>query len=88
MASGFETKVNKIASIIGGSKVHIPKRPGEPTRLKADIRKIKQVTGWKPKIKIEQGVKIMLENINDWLGAPIWTKKIKEETKEWFKYLK
>ena len=75
VASGLETKVNKIAKIIGGPRVHIPKRPGEPTRLKADIKKIKKATGWSPKIKIEQGVEIMLKNIHDWSDAPIWTKK-------------
>lgn len=75
IASGIETKVNQIAKIIGGTRVNIPKRPGEPMRLKADIKKIKKATGWYPKIKIEEGVKIMLQNINDWSDAPIWTKK-------------
>lgn len=89
VASGLETRVNKIANIIGGPKVHIPKRPGEPMRLKADIKKIKRATGWSPKIKIKQGVEIMLKNINDWSDAPIWTKKkIKKETKNWFRYLR
>jgi UDP-glucose 4-epimerase len=89
IASGIETKVNQIAKIIGGTRVNIPKRPGEPMRLKADIKKIKKATGWYPKIKIEEGVKIMLQNINDWSDAPIWTKKkIKKETKNWFKYIK
>ncbi len=89
VASGKETKVNKIANIIGGPKIFIPERPGEPRRLKADITKIKKKVGWKPKIDINKGVKIMLANIKDWSDAPVWTKnKIKKETKNWFKYLK
>ena len=89
VASGIETKVNKIAKIIGGPKIFIPERPGEPRRLKADIKKICRSIDWKPKINIDTGIKIMLNNINDWSKAPVWTrKKIKKETKNWFKYLK
>jgi UDP-glucose 4-epimerase len=30
----------------------------------------------------------MLENINNWRDAPVWTpKKISKETKKWFFYL-
>ena len=69
--------------------VRIPKRPGEPSQTFADISKINKVTGWKPKVKIEKGVKIMLKNILDWKKAPLWTpKKIKLATRVWFKYLK
>ena len=32
VASGVETSVNTIADIIGGKKISIPKRPGEPDR--------------------------------------------------------
>ena len=43
LGSGIETSVNKIAKIIGGKKIRVPKRPGEPDRSKADIRKIKSI---------------------------------------------
>ena len=42
VAGGKEIKVNKIAKLIGGKKVFIPKRPGEPDRSLADIRKVKK----------------------------------------------
>ena len=42
VASGEETTVNKIADMIGGKKISIPKRPGEPDRSLADISKIKR----------------------------------------------
>ena len=89
IGAGKETKVNKIAKLIGGKRIHIPKRPGEPDRSFADISKIKKDLNWKPKIKIETGVKNLLNNINYWKEAPIWTpKSIKKATKTWFKLLK
>lgn len=68
--------------------VHIPKRPGEPDCTFADITRIKDLLGWKPKISFEEGVKIMLENIDYWKAAPAWTPEtIASATKDWFKYL-
>ena len=40
VASGEETSVNKIADMIGGKKISIPKRPGEPNITHANISKI------------------------------------------------
>jgi len=89
LGSGIETSVNEIAKIIGGEKIHIPNRPGEPNRSQADIRKIKKELGWKPKILIKAGVKELLRNIERWSDAPVWTpKSIKKETKIWFELLK
>ena len=89
IGGGQEIKVNKIANLIGGKKIHIPKRPGEPNRSLADITKIKKDLDWKPKIKIEDGVKNLLNQIHYWKDAPVWTpKSIKKETKIWFKLLR
>ena len=88
VASGKETSVNQIAEIIGGDKISIPKRPGEPDRSLADITNISSALNWKPKISIDQGVKMMVQIIKDWKDAPVWTpESIKEATKSWFKYL-
>ena len=88
VGSGRTTSINKIAKLLGGKKIAIPKRPGEPDITFADINKIKRKTGWRPKISINHGIKIMLRNINDWKNAPIWTpKKINIATKKWFYYL-
>ena len=88
LASGKETSVNYIAKIIGGETIKIPKRPGEPDRSLADISKIKKEINWEPKIKIEDGVKMMLKIIDNWKEAPVWTpEKITEATKPWFRYL-
>jgi len=89
VAGGKEVTVNKIAKLIGGKKIKIPKRPGEPDRSLGDISKIKKELNWKPKIKIESGVKDLLKNIDYWKKAPVWTpSKIKKATKIWFQLIK
>ena len=88
VGSGKTISINKIVHLLEGKKRRIPKRPGEPDITFADISEIKRKTGWKPKISINEGIKIMLENINNWRDAPVWTpKKISKETKKWFFYL-
>ena len=89
IASGKETSVNKIVSLLGGKKINIPKRPGEPDRSLANISLAKKQLKWKPKVNIESGIKDLISNIKLWSDAPIWTKKkIKKATKVWFDYLK
>lgn len=81
--------INSVAKMISSKKIYIPKRPGEPNMTLADTSLIKKKIGWKPKIKIIEGVKNLIDNIDDWKNAPTWTtKKIKHATKDWFKYLK
>ena len=88
LAGGKEISINQIANLIGGKKTFIPKRPGEPDRSLADIRKIKKDLKWKPLIKISDGIKDLLLNIENYKDAPIWTPvKIKKATKSWFKLL-
>ena len=80
--------INQLVKILGGDVTYIPKRPGEPDCTYADISKIKKQLNWKPKISFEDGVIKMLENIDYWKNAPIWTpEKIDIATKDWFKYL-
>lgn len=89
VGSGATISVNHIIKLLGGKSVKIPKRPGEPDITFANINKIKRKLKWKPKIKIEKGVKLLLGNIDYWKKAPVWTpKKIELATKDWFKYLK
>ena len=62
LGSGKETSINKIASIFGGRKTFIPKRPNEPKRSLANISKIKKDIDWRPIISIQEGVKKLLDN--------------------------
>lgn len=88
VGSGKTYSINQLVELLGGEKVHIPKRPGEPDCTQADITKIKKTLGWFPKVSFEEGVKIMLENIDYWRDAPVWDKEtIKKATEQWFKYL-
>lgn len=88
VGSNKTVKVKKIIEYLGGNYVKIPKRPGEPDITYADISNIKKNLKWEPKIDIKNGVNIILENIDYWKKAPVWTpESIKKTTKNWFKYL-
>jgi len=88
VGSGKPRTINRLVSLLEGEKVHISKRPGEPDCTWANIAKIKDMLGWQPKVSFEEGAKKMLENIDYWRNAPVWTpEKIIEVTKDWFKYL-
>lgn len=88
VGSGGTYSVNTLVKLLGGKVVHIPKRPGEPDKTLADITKIKRILKWKPKVSFESGVQKLLENIDYWKRAPVWTpKKIEKATKDWFTYL-
>lgn len=89
VGSGDTYSVNKLVELLKGDIIHIPKRPGEPDSTFADTKKIKSKLGWTPKVSFEQGVAKVLENIDYWREAPVWTpESIGEATKDWFKYLK
>ena len=88
IGSGETVSINKIIKLLGGKKVFIKKRPGEPDCTFANISKVKKLIKWKPKIKIEKGIEYLIKDINYWKKAPIWTpKKINKATKLWFKYI-
>lgn len=88
VGTGNPQSVNYLAELIGGETVQIPKRPGEPDSTHADITKITSMLDWKPTVSFEEGVNIMLDNIEYWRDAPLWTVgDIEKATKTWFKYL-
>ena len=88
VGSGGTYSVNRLTELLGGDVVFIPKRPGEPDCTFADISKIQGLLGWQPKVSLEEGVAVMLENIDYWRGAPVWTPdKIGTATLTWFKHL-
>lgn len=88
VGSGKPRSVNQLAELLGGNRVAIPKRPGEPDRTHADIRKIGKKLGWFPEVPFEKGVESLLLRIEDWKNSPVWTPgSIGRATKDWFKYL-
>ena len=56
--------VNHLVGLLDGEVVHIPKRPREPDCTWADISKAKKLLNWQPKVSLEEGVGILLENID------------------------
>ncbi|HLF18663.1 MAG TPA: SDR family oxidoreductase [Candidatus Omnitrophota bacterium] len=88
VGTGNPQSVNKLVSLLGGEKIYIPKRPGEPDCTWADNKKICDRLGWRPKVSFEEGVRKILENIDYWRSAPVWTpESIEKATEDWFKYL-
>jgi UDP-glucose 4-epimerase len=88
LGAGKPIKILELANILSDKFKFIPKRPGEPDTTWASIAKIKRHTGWRPKISFNLGIKLMLNNIQDWKNAPLWdVKSIDKATKTWFKYL-
>lgn len=88
LGAGNPQSVNHLAELLGGSQVHIPKRPGEPDCTWASIARICEELAWTPGISFENGVRTMLENIEYWREAPVWDPaSIAEATKSWFAFL-
>lgn len=80
--------MNRLCELLGGEITHIPKRPGEPDCTYADTTKIEQAFGWKAHVTFEEGVQKVLDNIDYWRDALVWTPdSIGVATEDWFKYL-
>lgn len=88
VGSGNTYSVKRLVELLGGEVAYIPKRPGEPDCTFADTTRISELLGWKPKVSFEEGVEAMLDNIDYWREAPVWTPaSIEKATEDWFKYL-
>lgn len=88
LGAGNPQTINYLVQLLGGQKIYIPKRPGEPDCTWANIDKITKLLGWKQKVPFEKGVKLILDNIDYWSNAPLWDEvKIERATKLWFKYM-
>ena len=89
VGSGKPQSIIKLVNLIGGKKVFIPNRPGEPKITHAMIDLIKKKLKWKPSVDFKTGVSIILKNKDYWRNTILWDrKKIRKATKNWFKYLK
>lgn len=88
VGSGGTYTINHLVSLLGGERIQIPERPGEPRKTFADIQKIVNVLGWKPEVSFEEGIRAVLSQIEDWRDAPVWEPdSIEAATSDWFKYL-
>src|SRR3989339_263609 len=57
IGSSIQASVNDIAKLIGGQKINLPPRLGEMKKIQADNKKAKQLLGWSPTVKLEDGIK-------------------------------
>lgn len=89
VGSGRATSVNRLVELLQGPVVNMPLRPGEPDLTLADTMKIERLLGWVAVTQIEDGVRQLLENIEYWRSAPVWTaERIQETTRAWFRHVK
>lgn len=58
-------------------------RPLDVERLQADYSKMNRLTGWKPAISIQEGLKMTIAWFKENGGQWIWEKKFVEEEKMW-----
>jgi len=88
LGSGNPQSVNRLVELLGGEVIHIPKRPGEPDATWANPAAIQRDLGWTQKVSFEEGVAMVLANIDYWADAPLWDENsIAEATKPWFSML-
>ena len=88
VGSGIPHSINELVELLQGEVVYIPKRPGEPDITCANVTKIREKLNWASKVSFEEGVGIMLDNIEYWRNAPVWnSESIAEATEEWFSFL-
>jgi UDP-glucose 4-epimerase len=88
LGAGNPQSVNRLVELLGGERIQIPKRPGEPDCTFADITRIESELGWKPEVSFEEGVAKIVANIDYWRNAPLWEPdSIANATKTWFEYL-
>ena len=85
LGAGQPQSVRRLVELLGGEVVYLPKRPGEPECTWADITKIRRHLGWEAQVSFEEGVAVMLENIDYWREAPVWDPtSIQAATETWF----
>jgi UDP-glucose 4-epimerase len=88
IGSGRPQTVNRLVELLGGDVVNVPKRPGEPDCTHADTAKAKALLDWETKISFEEGVGLVLDQIDYWRAAPVWDENsIARATKAWFDQL-
>jgi UDP-glucose 4-epimerase len=88
LGAGDPQSVNRLVALLGGEITHVPRRPGEPDCTWADIGKIVRELGWQPKVTFEEGVRLVMAEIEYWRDAPLWdAEAIARATRVWFETL-
>lgn len=64
IGAGERHSVNEIVKLFGRTPAYIPARMGDPKDTEADISMTRELLGWEPKVKFEDGVKALLKEWN------------------------
>ena len=92
MGAGKDWSVKQMAEIIGRLmghdkiKIEIDKarlRPLDVSVLRCDFSKMRKLTGWKPTVSFEEGLKRTIEDFEDHGRVWLWEKKISPEKDVW-----
>jgi len=91
LGGGNPQEINYLIKLMFGKyypRDTVPARKGEPLVTWADITKVKEKLGWIPEITFEQGIKEVMENINNYKNFPYFDKEeYYKAHKDWHKYL-
>jgi len=88
LGAGKPQSVNRLVELLGGDRIQIPKRPGEPNCTWADITRITSELAWMPDVSFEEGVARIVADIEYWRNAPLWDpESIARATRTWFEHL-
>lgn len=60
IGAGSNHSINEVAKMVGGEITYVPARPGEMRHTLADISRAKELLGWEPKVKLEEGIRQLL----------------------------
>lgn len=83
-----EQLANMIGKLMGHNKIYIEidpsrLRPLDVTRLQCDSKKARQLTGWKPRTDIIEGLKNTIEDFENHGRKWLWETKISDEKDVW-----
>jgi nucleoside-diphosphate-sugar epimerase len=60
IGSGREFSINQVAALIGGPTIHTPPRGNDERFKRAGIQRARELLGWEPTVKLEDGVADLL----------------------------
>ena len=92
MGTGIDHSIEEIAKCIGGIMGHdkieitVDKnrlRPLDVQLLQCNNSKMRQLTGWEPKVSFMEGLKLTVDHFRESGCRWLWETKIKEEEKLW-----
>jgi UDP-glucose 4-epimerase len=88
IGSGRPSTVNALARMIGGPAVYVPARGGEPMTTWADIFRAEAHLGWRPSLRLLDGLDRLKQDLTPWKNAPVWTPEaIEKATAAWATHL-